>query len=76
MASCEKKENSAQNNSEEQEVTIEKVVAKDNKGIDYDKLIKQFGSAPISKEQILRVEKLTGRKPHHFLSRGIFFSQR
>ena len=42
MASCEKKENSAQNNSEEQEVTIEKVVAKDNKGIDYDKLISEL----------------------------------
>ena len=42
MASSEDKENSAQNSSEEQEVTIEKVVAKDNKGIDYNKLISKL----------------------------------
>ena len=42
MASNENKENEAIDNSKEQEVTIEKVVAKDNKGIDYDKLISEF----------------------------------
>jgi len=61
---------------EEDIVNIETVVAKDNKGIDYMKLIKQFGSEPISPEQIAQIEKLTGRKAHHFIRRGIFFSQR
>jgi len=61
---------------EEQLVNIETVVAKDNKGIDYMKLIKQFGSEPISPEQIAQIEQLTGKKAHHFLRRGIFFSQR
>jgi len=61
---------------EEQLVSIETVVAKDNKGIDYMKLIKQFGSEPISPEQIAQIEQLTGKKAHHFLRRGIFFSQR
>ena len=42
MASNENKENEATDSSKEQEVTIEKVVAKDNKGIDYDKLISEF----------------------------------
>jgi len=61
---------------EEQLVSIETVVAKDNKGIDYMKLIKQFGSEPISPEQIAQIEQLTGKKAHHFLRCGIFFSQR
>eukprot|EP00794_Sanderia_malayensis_P020612 gene20612-22646_t len=61
---------------EQQLVTIETVVAKDNKGIDYEKLIKQFGSAQVTKEQVERIERLTGKKAHHFLRRGIFFSQR
>eukprot|EP00112_Aurelia_sp_Birch-Aquarium-sp1_P020741 Seg541.5 transcript_id=Seg541.5/GoldUCD/mRNA.D3Y31 product="Tryptophan-tRNA ligase cytoplasmic" protein_id=Seg541.5/GoldUCD/D3Y31 len=78
MAGDENKENELKKSEkdEEQLVTIETVVAKDNKGIDYDKLIKQFGSAPISKEQIEKIEKATGKKAHHFLRRGIFFSQR
>eukprot|EP00928_Gymnodinium_smaydae_P080406 TRINITY_DN64104_c0_g1_i1.p1 TRINITY_DN64104_c0_g1~~TRINITY_DN64104_c0_g1_i1.p1 ORF type:complete len:661 (-),score=155.89 TRINITY_DN64104_c0_g1_i1:64-2046(-) len=49
--------------------------------IDYDKLIKQFGSTPISPELMERVKKLTvdkGRVPalHRWLRRGIFFSHR
>lgn len=36
----------------------------------------QFGSQPIDKELLERIEKVTGRKPHHFLTRGIFFSHR
>ena len=57
-------------------VNIEHVEAKDNKGIDYDKLIKQFGSAPVSQAQIEKIERLTGKPAHRFLRRGIFFSQR
>ena len=44
--------------------------------IDYDKLIQQFGSTPISPELIERFEKVTGKKAHRFLRRGIFFSHR
>ncbi|ERE72932.1 tryptophanyl-tRNA synthetase, cytoplasmic [Cricetulus griseus] len=46
------------------------------KGIDYDKLIVQFGSSKIDKELINRIEKATGQRPHRFLRRGIFFSHR
>ncbi|EPX74478.1 tryptophan-tRNA ligase Wrs1 [Schizosaccharomyces octosporus yFS286] len=45
-------------------------------GIDYDHLIKQFGTRKITDEQLERFEKLTGRKPHMLLRRGLFFSHR
>ncbi len=44
--------------------------------VDYDKLIAQFGSRPISEELIDRFEKLTGKRAHVLLRRGIFFSHR
>uniref|UniRef100_A0A8C5QYC4 Tryptophan--tRNA ligase, cytoplasmic n=1 Tax=Leptobrachium leishanense TaxID=445787 RepID=A0A8C5QYC4_9ANUR len=46
------------------------------KGVDYDKLIVRFGSQKIEKELIDRIERVTGKKAHHFLRRGIFFSHR
>lgn len=46
------------------------------KGIDYEKLIKQFGCSAIVPDHLARIEKLTGQKPHHFLRRGVFFSHR
>ncbi|EFA84696.1 tryptophanyl-tRNA synthetase [Heterostelium album PN500] len=45
-------------------------------GINYDKLIDQFGSTKIEPELIARFERVTGKKAHHFLKRGIFFSHR
>jgi len=45
-------------------------------GIDYDKLIRDFGSDKISQELLDRMERLTGKKPHHWLRRGLFFSHR
>ncbi|KAI8584770.1 hypothetical protein K450DRAFT_217940 [Umbelopsis ramanniana AG] len=44
--------------------------------IDYNKLINQFGTKAIDDELLQRFEKLTGRKPHIFLRRGVFFSHR
>lgn len=44
--------------------------------VDYDKLIKQFGSHPISPELLQRFEAVTGESAHVFLRRGIFFSHR
>lgn len=52
------------------------VTSTSNKGVDYDKLIRQFGSTKIDDALLERFEKITGHKPHHFLRRGIFFSQR
>lgn len=47
-----------------------------SKGIDYTKLIKKFGSTPISPELIARVERVTGKPAHPWLRRGLFFSHR
>lgn len=44
--------------------------------IDYDKLIKTFGTHAIGPETLERFEKVTGQKPHHFLRKGYFFSER
>ncbi|XP_060805285.1 tryptophan--tRNA ligase, cytoplasmic [Amyelois transitella] len=52
------------------------VTGKSETGIDYDKLIKRFGSQKIDDELIARFEKVTGHKAHHLLKRGVFFSHR
>ncbi|KAJ8674262.1 hypothetical protein QAD02_005524 [Eretmocerus hayati] len=57
-------------------VTPWAVESQNDAGIDYDKLIKRFGSSKIDDELLARFEKITGKKPHHFLRRGIFFSHR
>jgi len=44
--------------------------------IDYDRLIVQFGSERLSPELVERVERITGRRAHHLLRRGLFFSHR
>ncbi|KAG0233348.1 tryptophan--tRNA ligase [Actinomortierella wolfii] len=45
-------------------------------GIDYDRLIEAFGTRPIDEALLERLERLTGRKPHILLRRGVFFSHR
>lgn len=46
------------------------------KGIDYEKLIKRFGSQRIDSQLIERLEKAIKKPVHHFIKRGIFFSHR
>jgi len=46
------------------------------KGIDYDKLISQFGTKRVDVALLERFERLTGYKPHPLLRRGMFFSHR
>ena len=53
-----------------------KVESKSAKGVDYDKLIKKFGSSKIDQHVLARFEAATGKRPHHLLRRGIFFSHR
>lgn len=45
-------------------------------GIDYDKLITQFGTHKISQETMDRFRQVTGHEPHHFMRKGMFFSER
>ncbi|CAL9734741.1 hypothetical protein MOSE0_F06172 [Monosporozyma servazzii] len=44
--------------------------------IDYEKLISQFGTNAVNEETLARFEKVTGHKPHHFMRKGYFFSER
>lgn len=44
--------------------------------VDYAKLIEKFGSSAIDQALIDRMEKLTGKKPHRWIRRGVFFSHR
>ncbi|CAL1703445.1 unnamed protein product [Somion occarium] len=44
--------------------------------IDYEKLVVQFGTKRIDQTLLERFERLTGRKPHILLRRGMFFSHR
>ncbi|MEM4297978.1 MAG: tryptophan--tRNA ligase [Nitrososphaerota archaeon] len=43
--------------------------------VDYEKLIREFGTQPLTSEILERVKRLTGEL-HTFLRRGIFFSHR
>lgn len=43
--------------------------------VDYDKLIKEFGTSPLTDDLLERVQKITGEL-HPFLRRKIFFSHR
>ncbi|CAB0015190.1 unnamed protein product [Nesidiocoris tenuis] len=52
------------------------VTSASQEGVDYDKLIKRFGSSKIDSELIQRWEKVTGKPVHHLLRRGLFFSHR
>ncbi|KAM7362181.1 tryptophanyl-tRNA synthetase [Cochliomyia hominivorax] len=52
------------------------VTSSNDTGIDYDKLIKRFGSSKIDDELIARIEKISGKPAHHLIRRGIFFSHR
>ncbi|XP_069682956.1 tryptophan--tRNA ligase, cytoplasmic isoform X2 [Periplaneta americana] len=61
---------------EEDVVNPWNVVSKSDTGIDYDKLIKRFGSSKIDAELVEKFEKVTGHPVHHFIRRGIFFSHR
>lgn len=45
-------------------------------GIDYSKLMDQFGCQPISEDLIRRFEKQTGRAAHPLLRRGAFYCHR
>ncbi|XP_065833310.1 tryptophan--tRNA ligase, cytoplasmic-like [Oscarella lobularis] len=60
---------------EEQEVTPW-IVRGSEKGINYSKLIDQFGSQPIDPPLLARIERVIKQKPHRFLRRGVFFSHR
>ncbi|CAF1217216.1 unnamed protein product [Didymodactylos carnosus] len=52
------------------------VKAGSNTGVDYDKLIRRFGSSKVSDDLVKRIERIIQKPVHHFIRRGIFFSHR
>lgn len=46
------------------------------KSFDYDKLIERFGCSIITHELKERIERITGKKLHRFLRRGLFYCHR
>ncbi|EXJ88820.1 tryptophanyl-tRNA synthetase [Capronia epimyces CBS 606.96] len=44
--------------------------------VDYDKLTREFGARLITPQLIERFEKVTGKRAHRFIRRGIVFSHR
>jgi tryptophanyl-tRNA synthetase len=56
--------------------TIDPWSVESDGAIDYDRLVKDFGSELITAELIARIERVTGHRAHRFLRRGIFFSHR
>ncbi|KAL6252391.1 tryptophan--tRNA ligase [Rhinocladiella similis] len=44
--------------------------------VDYEKLTREFGATPINTELLERFERVTGKRAHRFMRRGIVFSHR
>ena len=61
---------------DEQQVVTPFDVSAGSKGVNYMKLVDEFGSQLISPELLARFERITGRRPHRWLRRGYFFSHR
>jgi tryptophanyl-tRNA synthetase len=61
---------------EEEQVVSPWEVKAGKGGVDYDKLVDQFGCQHVDTALIARLTAATGRPPHHFLRRGIFFTHR
>ena len=70
--------NSIPKTEEEEEDIVDPwtVSSKSDKGVDYEKLTKKFGCSTIDEALIERIEKVTGRKCHHMIKRGMFFAHR
>jgi len=60
----------------EQVVTPWDVEGAEGGGIDYAKLVRDFGCSTIDAAMIERVERVTGTRAHPFLRRGQFFAHR
>ena len=64
------------NQPQKKEQVVNPFTVESDGAVDYDKLIQDFGSTRIEQELLDRLERVTGKKLHRFLRRGIFFSHR
>ncbi|WVZ98556.1 hypothetical protein U9M48_043985 [Paspalum notatum var. saurae] len=61
---------------EEEQVVNPWEVSAGKGGIDYDKLVDQFGCQRLDAALVDRIARLTAHPPHRFLRRGLFFAHR
>jgi hypothetical protein len=69
-------EEEGEGSKEKKEQIVDPWTVESEGAIDYDKLITLFGSQRIDQGLLDRIERVTGKKVHRFLRRGIFFSHR
>lgn len=69
-------ENEEEDAPQKKEQVVDPWTVESEGAIDYDKLISSFGCQRIDQELLDRMERVTGKKIHRFLRRGIFFSHR
>jgi tryptophanyl-tRNA synthetase len=72
----ERKEEKKHQEQVEDVVSAFTIQAASDKGIDYDKLLDKFGCYAMTEEMRAKIEKCTGKKPHRFIRRNIFFCHR
>jgi tryptophanyl-tRNA synthetase len=61
---------------EEKEQVVDPWNVESDGAIDYDRLIVKFGSQRLTEDLISRIERVTNRRAHRFLRRGLYFSHR
>jgi len=61
---------------EQEDIVTPFNIAAGEKGVDYERLIHQFGCQNVTQDHIARFEALTGQKAHRLLRRGIYFAHR
>jgi tryptophanyl-tRNA synthetase len=75
VVAMEEENGAVEGEASEQVVTPWNVESKDG-GINYEKLIVEFGCSRMDADMVARVERLTGRPAHPFLRRSVFFAHR
>lgn len=63
-------------NKEEKEQVVTPWTVQSEGAVDYEKLIVQFGCQRLTEDVCQRMERLTGKKLHRWIRRGMFFSHR
>jgi tryptophanyl-tRNA synthetase len=74
VAQCAENENASKDAKKAQ--VVDPWTVESEGAIDYDRLIQDFGSQKLDAALVERMERVTGKKVHRFLRRGIFFSHR
>ena len=75
-AAAEEKNGTSDSKDSKKEQIVDPWTVESDGAIDYERLIVQFGSQHLTEDIISRIERLTNRRAHRFLRRGLYFSHR